>query len=121
KLTPTATLLQKLVRIPSVNPADNPGVENPGEEACARFISSYLKESGARATVEKVLPGRPNVLGVFPSVSRPKLRILVAPHTDTVSVLGMTIPPFSGNVSGGKLWGRGASDTKGPMAAMLSG
>ncbi len=120
-LSPTALLLQKLVQIPSVNPADNPGVEKPGEEACAVFIKAYLNSIGARASLEKVLPGRPNVLGIFPSVPRPKFRLLIAPHTDTVSVVGMTINPFSGTVSQGKLWGRGASDTKGPMAAMLSG
>ena len=39
--------------------------------------------------------------------------------TDTVSVIGMTIDPFSGEVRDGRLWGRGATDTKGPMAAML--
>jgi acetylornithine deacetylase/succinyl-diaminopimelate desuccinylase-like protein len=121
RITPTAALLQKLVRIPSVNPADNPGVPNPGEEACAQYIHTYLKQSGARATLKYVLPGRPNVIGVFPSTPKPKRRILIAPHTDTVSVLGMSIPPFSGQIDQGKLWGRGASDTKGPMAAMLCG
>ncbi|MCX6855997.1 MAG: M20/M25/M40 family metallo-hydrolase, partial [Verrucomicrobia bacterium] len=48
-----------------------------------------------------------------------KPRIVFAPHTDTVSVGGMTIEPFSGEIRDGCLWGRGASDTKGPMAAML--
>ena len=38
---------------------------------------------------------------------------------DTVSVTGMTIDPFSGEIRDGKLFGRGATDTKGPMAAML--
>jgi acetylornithine deacetylase/succinyl-diaminopimelate desuccinylase-like protein len=36
-----------------------------------------------------------------------------------VSVLGMSIDPFGGEVRDGKVWGRGASDTKGPMASML--
>ncbi|MDZ4788703.1 MAG: M20/M25/M40 family metallo-hydrolase [Blastochloris sp.] len=119
RLTPTASLLQKLVQIPSVNPADNPGVTDPGELACAEFICSYLHTIGAKSFLQKVKPQRPNVLGVFPSISRPKLRLLIAPHTDTVSVSGMSIQPFCGKISQGKLWGRGASDTKGPMAAML--
>ena len=48
-----------------------------------------------------------------------KPRLLFAPHTDTVSVGGMTIEPFGGEVRDGRVWGRGASDTKGTMAAML--
>jgi acetylornithine deacetylase/succinyl-diaminopimelate desuccinylase-like protein len=66
-----------------------------------------------------VLDGRPNVVARFPGDRADKPRLLLAPHTDTVSVLGMTIPPFGGEVRDGKVWGRGASDTKGPMAAML--
>lgn len=119
KHSPTAYLLQQLVRIPSVNPADNPGIDNPGELACALFLKTYLEKIGARSVLQKVEPQRPNVLGVFPSTPKPKLRLLVAPHTDTVSVAGMSIDPFSGKIEKGKLWGRGASDTKGPMAAML--
>ena len=66
-----------------------------------------------------MLPGRPNVVARFPSDRPGKPRVLLAPHTDTVSVLGMTIPPFAAELRDGKIWGRGASDTKGPMAAML--
>jgi acetylornithine deacetylase/succinyl-diaminopimelate desuccinylase-like protein len=48
-----------------------------------------------------------------------KPRLLFAPHTDTVSVAGMTVDPFGGDIHDGKLYGRGATDTKGPMASML--
>ena len=44
-------------------------------------------------------------------------RILLGPHLDTVGVANMTIDPFGGEIHDGKIWGRGASDTKGPMAA----
>jgi len=108
-----------LVRIPSVNPDGDPGTEGVGEKACADFVAAYLRECGAEAWVEDVFPGRPNVVGRFPSDRPGKPRLLFAPHTDTVSVVGMTIDPFSGEVRDGKLWGRGSSDTKGPMAAML--
>lgn len=116
-------LTQALVRIPSVNPDGDPGTEGVGEGPCAQFVAEFLTASGAVATLEEVEAGRPNVIGRFPTNPRadgkPKPRILFAPHTDTVSVGGMTIEPFGGEVRDGKVWGRGSSDTKGPMAAML--
>ena len=123
--TSVTELAQALVRIPSVNPDGDPGTspDNIGEAAIATYIAAFLTAAGAEATLEEVLPDRPNVIGRFPTLpsptGTPKPRLLFAPHTDTVSVAGMTIPPFGGDLHDGKLWGRGASDTKGPMAAML--
>jgi len=112
-------LLQALVRIPSVNPDGNPGTETTGEAECAAYVAEFLRQSGASVELEPVLPGRPNVVGLFPSNAPGKKRVVFAPHLDTVSIVGMTIDPFSGEQRDGKIWGRGASDTKGPMAAML--
>ena len=112
-------LLQALVRIPSVNPDGDPGTPHTGEEACARYISSFLWHSGAETFLDEVSTGRPNVIGCYPTEGSSKPRILFAPHTDTVSVGGMTIDPFGGELREGKIWGRGASDTKGSAAAML--
>ncbi len=118
-------LAQALVRIPSVNPDGDPGLPAAatGEAACANFIATFLEAAGAEVFLDEVLPGRPNVIGRFPSHpaadGKPKPRLLFGPHTDTVSVAGMTIDPFGGDIRDGKLWGRGATDTKGPMAAML--
>lgn len=112
-------LAQALVRIPSVNPDGEPGTPHTGEKACAEFVAEFLSHCGAQAELEEVLPGRPNVIGRFPSRGGKKPRILFAPHTDTVGVGGMVIEPFSGELREGRVWGRGSSDTKGPMAAML--
>ena len=112
-------LLRELIRIPSVNPDGDPGTRHTGEKECAKFVADFLRSCGAEAWLEDVLPDRPNVLGRFPSAGKAKPRLLFAPHTDTVSVAGMSIDPFSGELHDGKIWGRGASDTKGPMAAML--
>ena len=116
-------LTQALVRIPSVNPDGDPGTDGIGEEKCARFVGEFLAASGAAVTLDEVQTGRPNVIGRFPTNpsadGTPKPRILFAPHTDTVSVGGMTIDPFGGELSDFKVWGRGASDTKGPMASFL--
>ena len=112
------SLLQQLVRIPSVNPDNAPGTSQTGEETLAVFLSGWLESIGAEVTLEEIKPGRPNLIARFaPLDGRP--RILLGPHLDTVGVGGMTIEPFGGEIRDGKLWGRGASDTKGPMAAML--
>jgi acetylornithine deacetylase/succinyl-diaminopimelate desuccinylase-like protein len=112
-------LLQALVRVPSVNPHGRPGVEDPGEQECAEFVGDFLRGCGAEVELREVAPGRPNVVGKFPTDRAGKPRVILAPHLDTVSVAGMVIEPFGGELRDGKVWGRGATDTKGPMAAML--
>jgi acetylornithine deacetylase/succinyl-diaminopimelate desuccinylase-like protein len=112
-------LLQALVRIPSVNPTGDPGTEGTGEGRIAAWLVDFLRAIGAQVELREVLPDRPNVVARWPGDRPGKPRVLFAPHTDTVSVLGMTIDPFGGEVRDGRVWGRGASDTKGPMASML--
>ena len=112
------SLLQQLIRIPSVNPENAPGTEQTGEQTLAVFLCGWLESIGAEVVLEEIKPGRPNLIARFaPLDGRP--RILLGPHLDTVGVGGMIIEPFSGEIRDGKVWGRGASDTKGPMAAML--
>ncbi len=116
--SPTA-LLQELIRIPSVNPDCAPGQGATGELACAIYIGELLKACGAEVSFDEVLPGRPNVIGRFPGSGGGKEGLLLAPHVDTVSVMGMSVEPFAAEIRDGKIYGRGASDTKGTMAAML--
>ena len=112
------SLLQHLVRIPSVNPDHAPAETGAGEEEVANFLGGWLEALGAEVELEEVLTGRPNLIARFaPLDGRP--RILLGPHLDTVGVGGMTIEPFGAKLRDGRVWGRGASDTKGPMAAML--
>ena len=113
-------LARELVRIPSVNPDGDATGSGCGEAEMAGFLQGWLTARGAEAALHEVLPGRPNVVARFPTDKPGKPRLLLAPHTDTVSVEGMTIPPFEGRILDGRLYGRGASDTKGPMAAMLA-
>lgn len=110
-------LLQNLIRIPSVNPDCAPDQGATGEEECARYIGELLQLCGAEVAFEYVEEKRPNVIGRFPGPDRKG--VLLAPHVDTVSVKGMSIPPFDAFVAEEKIHGRGASDTKGTMAAML--
>jgi acetylornithine deacetylase/succinyl-diaminopimelate desuccinylase-like protein len=116
-------LCRELVKIPSVNPEDNPGTSEVGEKRCAQWLCDWIGDQfpGAKLELQEVLPDRPNVVARFPSDRPNKPRLLLAPHTDTVSVVGMSIDPFGGEIREGRVWGRGASDTKGPMSAMLAG
>lgn len=111
-------LLQELIRIPSVNPDGAPRQGATGEAAMAEAVGQFLELCGAEVRFEEVLPDRPNVIGDFPG-GQGKPGLLFAPHIDTVSVKGMTIDPFAAEIRDGKIFGRGASDTKGTLAAML--
>lgn len=115
-------LCQELIRLPSVNPEDNPGTDLTGESRCVEWLAHWIQTEFPDALIQtpEVLPRRPNLVVQFPSDRPGKPRLLFAPHTDTVSVAGMTIPPFGGELREGRIWGRGASDTKGPMASMLA-
>ncbi len=114
-------LLQALVRLPSVNPTGDPGVgaSDTGEARCAALVAEHLGNLGAHAELKEILPGRPNVIGRFPTDRPGKPLLLFCPHVDTVSVRGMTIDPFAAERRDGRVYGRGATDTKGTMAAML--
>lgn len=106
-------LLRQLISTPSVNPAFTDGT---GEGALAREVASYLRDLGAEVRTEEVLAGRPNVLAYLGERGP---RLLLSAHLDTVQTTGMTVPPFAGEVRDGRLFGRGACDTKASLAAML--
>lgn len=111
-------LLRKLVSIPSVNPmlAEDPSIGT--EKPLADYLAGYLERQGYRVDWIEPIPGRPNVVGRF-GPAQPKRTILVESHLDTQGIHGMVVPPFEGLVREGRLYGRGACDTKGPMAAAL--
>jgi acetylornithine deacetylase/succinyl-diaminopimelate desuccinylase family protein len=115
-------LLQDLVRVASVDPHGAPGTTTPniGEARIAEYVADVLRKLALDVEVHEVEPGRPNVIGKFSSRGARKV-LAFAPHTDTVSVAGMTIDPFAAEIRDGKLYGRGACDTKGSLAAMLAG
>ena len=112
-------LLQALVRVPSVNPTGDPGTTEVGEGRCAAFVAERLADCGAAAETREILPGRPNALGRFPADRPGKPKLFLCPHLDTVSVRGMTVDPFAAERRDGRIYGRGACDTKGTIAAML--
>lgn len=105
-----------LVRIPSVNPGYDPA--SSGETAISAWIQKWASSHGIEAAVQKVFPGRENVILRIGRGSSGK-RLLLNGHTDTVAVEGMAVAPFGGEVRAGRLWGRGACDMKGPLACLL--
>ncbi len=111
-------LLRDLIAIPSVNPDGIPPQDGTGEHACAEYVRDFLERCGAEVWLDEVQPGRPNAVGRFPGPAGAP-RVLLGPHLDTVTVDGMTIDPFGAELRDGRVWGRGASDTKGSVAAML--
>jgi acetylornithine deacetylase len=109
-------LLRDLVAANSVNPSLVPGA--PGEAEAAEVARRALVSAGLDVVTEEVLPGRPNVIGVLEGrAAGPS--VMLCGHLDTVGVDGMT-DPFRPRVDGGRLYGRGAEDMKGGVAAMIA-
>ncbi len=114
-LDPTLALLHDLVAIDSVNPSLVPGAA--GEQAIARRIAAALCAMGLRVDVREVAPGRPNVVGVLEGRT-PGRSLMLCGHLDTVGVAGMAAP-FRSVSRDGRVYGRGAQDMKGGLAAMI--
>ena len=113
-LSPTLETLAGLIRINSVNPAYPNGKPESG---IAAYVRDFFASRGIRTFDQEVFPDRPNVVAVVPGKS--SRRIVLEAHVDTAAVDGMTIPPFEPNVSEGRMYGRGACDTKSGLAAMM--
>ena len=144
-MTRTEKLLAELIALPSVNPAFVPksvartrgpvaqasrllpSVDGCRRDACATvkfgeknvadFLATVAAHAGLEVEFQKVLPGRSNV--IVRLLPRNKIRqiVLLAPHLDTVSADDSQFVPRRKN---GRLYGRGACDTKGSVAAMLT-
>jgi acetylornithine deacetylase len=118
-------MLSELIRIPSVNP-DYPGVDRALNLGGERRANDYLAEQydllGLKVDLWEEVPGRANVVGVWPGTSGgPSLKL--SGHVDTVSVGKHEDwsggDPFSGEVVNGNVYGRGACDMKGGQVAQL--
>ena len=149
-MTRTEKLLAELIALPSVNPAFlPPRHSHAGEKRVADFLATVAARAGLEVEFQKVefkrwgeTPGEPTFADSHPGsrgrsphqtneptlvrsnliarlLPRNKIRqtILLAPHLDTVGADGTKFIPQRKN---GRLYGRGACDTKGSVAAMLS-
>ncbi|WP_298630406.1 M20 family metallopeptidase [uncultured Thermus sp.] len=105
-------LLRSLVRIPSHYPG-------PGEEGVVAFLEEYLRERGLHPFRQEVTPGRPNLMA---DLGEGEGGLILEGHTDVVTPGeegAWRHPPYAGVVEGGRLYGRGACDMKGGLAALV--
>jgi len=117
-VTRTEKLLAELIALPSVNPAFLPPRHpHAGEKRISDFLAATAARAGLEVELQKVLPGRANVIFRLRPAGKIRQTILLAPHLDTVGADGTKFIPQRKN---GRLHGRGACDTKGSVAAMLS-
>ena len=106
------SMLSNMIRINSENP--------PGrEEELASYVAERLAELGLKAWIDR-FQGRANALGSIRIGDGEK--IMLISHLDTVPAGERElwrIPPFSGIVKDGRVYGRGAADAKGCLASMF--
>jgi acetylornithine deacetylase len=111
--------LREYVAIPSVNPMRRTDLDPAitGERRYAEHVCSQLRRLGLDCELVGD-PERPSVIA-HARVAGARETLAIASHLDTVPVDGMTIDPFDPRVEGGRVFGRGACDTKGGMAALV--
>ena len=109
-------VLQSLVRIDSVNPTLVPG--GAGEAHIAEYVAQTMRFLGLDAIPVEHAPGRVSVVGRL-SGSGGGRSLMFNAHHDTVGVEGMS-DPFGAVRRDGRIYGRGAYDMKGSLAAMLT-
>jgi acetylornithine deacetylase/succinyl-diaminopimelate desuccinylase-like protein len=104
-------LLSRLIQVDTTNPPGN-------ETAAAELLREYLEASGVACELYARVPERANIVGRIPGRGDgPSLMLLS--HTDVVLAdpAEWSVPPFSGEVRNGEVWGRGALDMKSQVAA----
>jgi acetylornithine deacetylase/succinyl-diaminopimelate desuccinylase-like protein len=106
----TVDLLQRLIRVDTTNP--------PGNETTAvELLREYLVANGVACELYAKVPERANLVARLPGGDGPTVALLS--HTDVVvaDAAEWERDPFGGDLAEGEVWGRGALDMKGQVAA----
>ncbi|GAA1943339.1 M20/M25/M40 family metallo-hydrolase [Streptomyces durmitorensis] len=113
--TEVVDLCAELIRFDTSNPTSD-------ERACADWVVARLSEAGIESTLVESAPGRANVIARIPGTDPTRGALLVHGHLDVVpaDATEWQVPPFSGEIHDGYLWGRGAIDMKDTVAVMLA-
>jgi acetylornithine deacetylase len=116
----TTRLLRDLVALPSVNPMGRP-VQGADfyEHRVTDYLEQFFRELGVPYERQLVAPLRDNIVARC-EVPGARRTLVFEAHQDTVPADNMTIDPFGAKIEDGRLYGRGACDVKGGMAAMLT-
>ncbi|MDA1258176.1 MAG: M20/M25/M40 family metallo-hydrolase, partial [Chloroflexi bacterium] len=110
---------QSLVRIPSVNTGFMPTGD---ETKVADHVKDWLAGEGIGSEILSRDEGRGNIISVLPGADHEKTRLMLMSHTDVVPVEDWDkwrFDPFSAEIAGGRVYGRGASDCKALLASQL--
>ncbi|KAL7625234.1 hypothetical protein AAE478_004449 [Parahypoxylon ruwenzoriense] len=111
------SLTKNLVQINSANPALG-SVPGPGETDIARYIAAWLEYRDIETHWIEPTKGRPSVVGVVRGSGGGK-SLMLNGHIDTVTLIGYDGDRLNGEITEGKLYGRGSADMKGGVAAAL--
>jgi len=114
RMQPLLSTLCDLIRVNSINPAYAQGRPEREIQEC---VGAFFRRREMGVREQEVLPDRPNLIVAIPG-RNPQRRLLLEAHCDTAGVEGMSAP-FEPVVEGGRVYGRGACDTKGGLAAMM--
>jgi acetylornithine deacetylase/succinyl-diaminopimelate desuccinylase-like protein len=114
-----AGIASDLIRIDTTNPGDHSG---PGERGAAEYVAGLLAGAGLEPTVLESHPKRTSVVARIEGEDRDRPALLMHGHLDVVPAdpADWQLPPFSGEVAGDCVWGRGAVDMKDMDAMMLA-
>ncbi len=116
----TPELIEDLCRLIAADTSNPPG----NEEAAARYVKERMSGLGGRSALQYFAPGRANAVCSFPFSCPERGPCLVFnSHLDVVPPgdAPWASPPFEPRVAGGRVYGRGACDAKGSVAAMMAG
>ncbi|HEY8074384.1 MAG TPA: M20/M25/M40 family metallo-hydrolase [Labilithrix sp.] len=104
-------LLSRLIQVDTTNPPGN-------ETAAAELLRDYLERNGLQCELYARVPERANLVARIPGRGDGPTLLFLG-HTDVVlaDASEWSVPPFSGEVRDGEIWGRGALDMKGHVAA----